>query len=93
MSTANLDASFCFWHPVLQLIFSKRAIEIVQKAIDNDTKQNYAEACKYYQNSLDYFMLAFKCVFFTYYLLHSNADYQQRREERKIKKIDQIQDH
>jgi len=42
--------------------FYQRAIEIVQKAIDHDTKQNYAEAYKYYQNSLDYFMLAVKCV-------------------------------
>ncbi|KAF5376885.1 hypothetical protein D9615_007228 [Tricholomella constricta] len=37
-----------------------RAIEIVQRAIDDDVKQNYAEACKNYQNSLDYFMLALK---------------------------------
>ncbi|TFK44629.1 AAA-domain-containing protein [Crucibulum laeve] len=37
-----------------------RAIEIVQKAIDEDVKQNYAEAYKYYQNALDYFMLALK---------------------------------
>ncbi|KAG6809772.1 Vacuolar protein sorting-associated protein 4 [Tricholoma furcatifolium] len=37
-----------------------RAIEIVQKAIDEDTKQNYAEAYRGYQNSLDYFMLALK---------------------------------
>ncbi|KJA21948.1 hypothetical protein HYPSUDRAFT_186857 [Hypholoma sublateritium FD-334 SS-4] len=37
-----------------------RAIDIVQKAIDEDTKHNYAEAYKYYQNSLDYFMLALK---------------------------------
>ncbi|CAK5279769.1 unnamed protein product [Mycena citricolor] len=37
-----------------------RAIEIVQRAIDEDVKQNYAEAYKQYQNSLDYFMLAMK---------------------------------
>ncbi|KAF8907653.1 katanin p60 ATPase domain-containing protein [Gymnopilus junonius] len=37
-----------------------RAIEIVQKAIDEDMKHSYAEAYKYYQNSLDYFMLALK---------------------------------
>ncbi|KAJ7431519.1 AAA-domain-containing protein [Mycena galericulata] len=37
-----------------------RAIEIVQRAIEEDTKQNYAEAYKQYQNSLDYFMLAMK---------------------------------
>ncbi|CAA7267731.1 unnamed protein product [Cyclocybe aegerita] len=37
-----------------------KAIEIVQKAIDEDTKHNYAEAYKHYQNSLDYFMLALK---------------------------------
>ncbi|KZT08978.1 AAA-domain-containing protein [Laetiporus sulphureus 93-53] len=37
-----------------------RAIEIVQRAIEEDTKQNYAEAYKQYQNALDYFMLALK---------------------------------
>ncbi|KAI3621718.1 katanin p60 atpase domain-containing protein [Moniliophthora roreri] len=37
-----------------------RAIEIVQKAIDEDVKQNYSEAYKQYMNSLDYFMLALK---------------------------------
>ncbi|KAJ3552155.1 hypothetical protein NP233_g12948 [Leucocoprinus birnbaumii] len=37
-----------------------RAVEIVQKAIDEDLKQNYAESYKLYQNSLDYFMLALK---------------------------------
>ncbi|KAF8168466.1 P-loop containing nucleoside triphosphate hydrolase protein [Crassisporium funariophilum] len=37
-----------------------RAIDIVQKAIDEDVKHNYAEAYKYYQNALDYFMLALK---------------------------------
>ena len=40
----------------------QRAIEIVQRAIDEDLKQNYAEAYKQYQNSLDYFMLALKCT-------------------------------
>ncbi|KAH6905822.1 katanin p60 ATPase domain-containing protein [Coprinopsis sp. MPI-PUGE-AT-0042] len=37
-----------------------RAIQIVQKAIDEDNKSNYAEACKLYQHSLDYFLLAMK---------------------------------
>ncbi|KAL4068967.1 AAA-domain-containing protein [Scleroderma citrinum] len=37
-----------------------KAIEIVQRAIDDDIKQNYAEAYKQYMNSLDYFMLAQK---------------------------------
>ncbi|KAG7450913.1 AAA-domain-containing protein [Guyanagaster necrorhizus] len=37
-----------------------RAIEIVQKAVDEDVKQNYNEAYKQYSNSLDYFMLALK---------------------------------
>lgn len=35
--------------------FLNKAIEIVQKAIDEDVKQNYQEAYKLYQNSLDYF--------------------------------------
>ncbi|KZT22085.1 AAA-domain-containing protein [Neolentinus lepideus HHB14362 ss-1] len=37
-----------------------RAIEIVQRAIDEDTRLNYAEAYKQYNNALDYFMLALK---------------------------------
>ncbi|THV01261.1 AAA-domain-containing protein [Dendrothele bispora CBS 962.96] len=37
-----------------------KAIEIVQRAIDEDVKQNYAEAYRQYTNSLDYFMLALK---------------------------------
>ncbi|KZV89574.1 hypothetical protein EXIGLDRAFT_618008, partial [Exidia glandulosa HHB12029] len=37
----------------------QRAIEIVQRAM-GDLKQNYAEAYKQYQNSLDCFMLALK---------------------------------
>lgn len=37
-----------------------RAIEIVQRAVEEDGKQNYAEAYKNYQNALDYFMLALK---------------------------------
>ena len=47
---------------------TKRAIEIVQRAIDEDTKQNYAEAYKQYQNALDFFMLALKCARFTGYI-------------------------
>lgn len=43
------------------LVTSQRAIEMVQRAIDEDIKQNYAEAYKLYMNSLDYFMLAQKC--------------------------------
>lgn len=35
----------------------------MQKAIDEDVKHNYPEAYKYYQNSLDYFMLALKCEY------------------------------
>ncbi|KLT43753.1 putative ATPase [Cutaneotrichosporon oleaginosum] len=40
--------------------FLDKAISIVQKAIDEDVKQNYAEAYKLYQDSLDYFMMAMK---------------------------------
>jgi len=34
----------------------------VQVAIDEDKKLNYPEAYKQYQNALDYFMLALKCL-------------------------------
>ncbi|PSR76431.1 hypothetical protein PHLCEN_2v8466 [Hermanssonia centrifuga] len=37
-----------------------KALEIIKVAIDEDTKQNYAEAYKQYNNALDYFMLALK---------------------------------
>ncbi|KAF9235868.1 Stractural insight into the interaction between Escrt-Iii and Vps4, partial [Melanogaster broomeanus] len=37
-----------------------KAIEIVQRAIDEDVKQNYLEAYKQYMNALDYFVLAQK---------------------------------
>jgi hypothetical protein len=59
-----------------RLTAPQRAIEMVQRAIDEDTKQNYAEAYKQYQNALDYFMLALKCtcslsvVFLPFPLLH-----------------------
>ena len=39
----------------------QRAIELAQKAIDEDVKQNYLEAYKCYKNSLNYFMLTLKC--------------------------------
>ncbi|CDO71750.1 hypothetical protein BN946_scf184920.g34 [Trametes cinnabarina] len=37
-----------------------RAIEIVQRAIEEDKANNYEEAYKLYSNALDYFMLALK---------------------------------
>lgn len=37
-----------------------RAIELVQRAIDDDVKLNYADAYRQYMNALDYFMLALK---------------------------------
>ncbi|KAI0668623.1 AAA-domain-containing protein [Trametes maxima] len=37
-----------------------RAIEIVQRAIEEDRANNYEEAYKLYSNALDYFMLALK---------------------------------
>ncbi|KZT56014.1 AAA-domain-containing protein [Calocera cornea HHB12733] len=38
----------------------QKAIEIVQKAIDEDLAGNYAAASRLYLNSLDYFMMALK---------------------------------
>ncbi|ORX35572.1 putative ATPase [Kockovaella imperatae] len=40
--------------------FLDKAIALVQKAIDEDVKQNYTEAYKQYQDALDYFMMAMK---------------------------------
>ena len=41
----------------------QRAIELAQKAVDEDFKQNYPEAYKCYKNALDYFMVALKCEY------------------------------
>jgi hypothetical protein len=49
-------------HAPVHVEIHQRAIEIVQKAIDEDVSQNYAEAYKQYQNALDYFMMALKCA-------------------------------
>lgn len=49
-------------HGVGALLTAQRAIEIVQRAIDEDVKRNYQEAYVQYQNSLDYFMMAMKCA-------------------------------
>jgi len=43
-------------------VWRQRAVEIVQKAIDDDKKQNYQEAYRQYQHALDYFMLALRCT-------------------------------
>ncbi|EUC67165.1 vacuolar sorting ATPase Vps4 [Rhizoctonia solani AG-3 Rhs1AP] len=40
--------------------FLDRAIELVQKAIEEDVNQNYQEAYNQYKNALDYFMMALK---------------------------------
>lgn len=39
----------------------QKAIDIVKQAIDEDNKQNFAEAYRLYQNSLEHFFLAMKC--------------------------------
>ena len=44
--------------------YPQRAISIVNGAIEEDVKQNYAEALKQYQFSLDYFVLALKCAYY-----------------------------
>lgn len=53
---------------------------MVQKAIDEDVNQNYAEAYKQYQNSLDYFMLALKCKLIALFRFPS-LNRASRREE------------
>jgi hypothetical protein len=46
----------------------------VQVAIEEDKKQNYPEAYKQYQNALDYFMLALKCLSVLPFLLRFSAN-------------------
>jgi len=40
----------------------QKAIDIVKRAIDEDEKQEYQEAYRLYQQSLEYFMTALKCT-------------------------------
>ncbi len=40
----------------------QRAIEIVQKAVEDDSNKNYPEALKRYMLALEFFMLALKCA-------------------------------
>lgn len=45
---------------------------IVQKAIDEDHNGNYQEAYRQYENSLEYFMMALKCMML--FLLYALSD-------------------
>lgn len=49
----------------------------MQIAIDEDKKQNYPEAYKQYQNALDYFMLALKCLFVPHFI-RANEKYNKK---------------
>lgn len=42
----------------------QKAIELVTKATEEDTKKNYNDALRLYTNACDYFMHAMKCMFF-----------------------------
>lgn len=42
--------------------FVGKAIDIVQKAIEADSAENFEEAYKLYYSSLEYFMMALKCM-------------------------------
>ena len=61
-NTNNLEV-YLFYKWLLKKLINtvQRAIELVKLAISEDEKHSYAEAYKYYQNALDYFMLALKC--------------------------------
>ena len=41
---------------------NQKAIDIVKRAIEEDEKQDYQEAYRLYQQSLEYFMMALKCA-------------------------------
>ena len=55
----------------------QKAIDIVKKAIEEDEKQEYQEAYRLYQQSLEYFMMALKC---TLSPLFQHANYFRREE-------------
>ena len=86
----------------------QKAIEIVQRAIDEDVKQNYAESYKQYMNALDYFLLVQKCTSVRVSSTPCDADRRgysvtathamlrpycpNRRKEREIQGVNPVQD-
>ena len=40
----------------------QKAIELVKKATEADTAENYEEALKFYEHAIDYFLHALKCM-------------------------------
>jgi vacuolar protein-sorting-associated protein 4 len=59
----------------------------VQKAIDEDNKSNYAEACKLYQHSLDYFLLAMKCKHLRHWNVVTYSDLWTDEKNPKLKEL------
>lgn len=57
----------------------QKAIDIVKTAIEEDTKQNYQEAYRQYQNALDYFMMAMKCESYEKWQLSSDLSSSNHR--------------
>ena len=45
----------------MRILIRQKAIDIVKRAIEEDEKQDYQEAYRLYQQSLEYFMTALKC--------------------------------
>ena len=74
----------------------QRAIELVKLAISEDEKHSYAEAYKYYQNALDYFMLALKCKPPTNRIIHFQLilflTFCSRWEKWQVEGLDQVKD-
>lgn len=40
----------------------QKAIDLVTKATEEDTKKNYAEALRLYEHGVEYFLHAIKCI-------------------------------
>lgn len=47
--------------------FLEKAIQIVKEARDADEKENYSEAYRLYLQSLEWFMAAIKCIYYSFY--------------------------
>jgi hypothetical protein len=91
----TLRTSTCVAAPLSYVTLAhatQRAIEMVQRAIDEDNKQNYAEAYRQYQNALDYFMLAMKCACAHATRRGASLRRWSRREERPDKGHDSRED-
>lgn len=73
--------------PTYHGLIPQKAIDIVKRAIEEDEKQDYQEAYRLYQQSLEYFMTALKCFHSPFTALTCvSVDEKNEKSKQMIKK-------